>query len=64
MAVNSVGNLVLIDGTMSQEQYEKILVENVKQSAKKFSSFYSKMTIQGIEPGQQGNSLPTIKSTF
>ncbi|CAF3569100.1 unnamed protein product, partial [Rotaria sp. Silwood2] len=35
MAANGVGNLVLIDGTMYKEQYEKIFVENVKQSAKK-----------------------------
>ena len=35
VTANGVGNLVLIDGTMYKEQYEKILVENVKQSAKK-----------------------------
>ena len=33
--IGTVGNLVLIDETMYKEQYEKILVENVKQSAKK-----------------------------
>ena len=35
MTANGVGNLVLIDGTMHKEKYEKILAENVKQSAKK-----------------------------
>ena len=35
MAANGVGNLVVIDGTMHKEKYEKILAENVKQSAKK-----------------------------
>ncbi|CAF4789727.1 unnamed protein product [Rotaria sp. Silwood2] len=35
MSANGVGNLVLVEGTMYKEQYEKILTENVKQSAKK-----------------------------
>ena len=35
MIANGVGNLVLINGTMHKEKYEKILAENVKQSTKK-----------------------------
>ena len=35
MSANGLGNLVRIEGAMSKEQYEKILNENVKQSAKK-----------------------------
>ena len=31
MMANGVDNLVLIDGTTYKKQYEKILVENVKQ---------------------------------
>ncbi|CAF3389221.1 unnamed protein product [Rotaria socialis] len=41
MAASGVGNLVRVDGTMNKEQNEKILTENVKQSAKvlKMQSF-------------------------
>ncbi|CAM4838584.1 unnamed protein product [Rotaria magnacalcarata] len=35
MSGSSVGNLVLIEGIMHKEQYEKILNENIKKSAKK-----------------------------
>ena len=35
MSANGLGNLVRIEGTMYKEQYERILTENVKQSAKK-----------------------------
>ena len=35
MSANGLGNLVRIEGTIYKEQYERILTENVKQSAKK-----------------------------
>ncbi|CAF3709059.1 unnamed protein product [Rotaria sp. Silwood1] len=35
MSASGVGNLVLVEGIMYKEQYEKILNENVRQSAKK-----------------------------
>ena len=41
MSANHLGNLVCIKGTMYKEQYEKILNENITQSAKnlKMESF-------------------------
>ena len=40
MVANDVDNLVSIDETIYKEQYEKILVENVKQSAKKLKMLF------------------------
>ncbi|CAF3935129.1 unnamed protein product [Rotaria sp. Silwood1] len=69
MSYNGLGDLVRIEGTMYKEDYEKILNENVKQSAKrlKIKSFIfqqdndPKHTAGNINEWFQRNGVNTLK---
>ena len=63
MTAKGVGNLVLIDGTMHKGKHEKILAENVKQSAKKLKmrSFTFQQDNDPKHTAGTVNGLPKIK---